>query len=69
MRLLVAAQRGGLGVEGMAFLLIVLMGGILATAMVLSKGRSFFKYAEMSRTLQSGDKSARRTQHRERAAR
>jgi hypothetical protein len=55
----------------MTFLLIVLMGGILVAAMVLSKGRSFFKYAEMSRTLQSGDKSARRTraQHRERAAR
>jgi hypothetical protein len=55
----------------MAFLLILLMGGILVAAMVLSKGRSFFKYAEMSRTLQSGDKPARRTrtQHRERAAR
>jgi hypothetical protein len=55
----------------MAFLLIVVMGGILIAAMVLSKGRSFFKYAEMSRTLQSGDKPARRarTQHRQRVAR
>jgi hypothetical protein len=49
----------------MAFLLILLMGGILVAAMVLSKGRSFFKYAEMSRTLQSGDKPAKRTQHRQ----
>ncbi len=60
---------GGLGVEGMAFLLILIMGGILVAAMVLSKGRSFFKYAEMSRSLQTGDKPARRTQQRERAAR
>jgi hypothetical protein len=45
----------------MAFLLIAMMIGVLLTALVLSKGRSFFKYAEMSRTLQSEDQPARRT--------
>jgi hypothetical protein len=40
-----------------------MMIGILFGALVLSKGRNFFKYAEMSRTLQSEDTPARRTQH------
>ena len=37
--------------RGMAFLLVVVMVGALLAALVLSKGRNFFKYAEMSRTL------------------
>jgi hypothetical protein len=45
----------------MAFLLVGMMTGILLGAVVLSKGRNFFKYAEMSRTLQSEDTPARRT--------
>jgi hypothetical protein len=47
----------------MAFLLIVMMVGVLLGALISSKGRTFFKYAEMSRSLQTEDKSARRTQH------
>jgi hypothetical protein len=47
-----------------AFLIIVLMVGLLLGAVVLSKGRNFFKYAEMSRTLQSQDDTAVRTRHR-----
>ena len=35
----------------MAFLLVVVMIGLVLAALVLSKGRNFFKYAEMSRTL------------------
>jgi uncharacterized membrane-anchored protein YhcB (DUF1043 family) len=45
-----------------AFLLIAMMIGVLLGALILSKGRNFFKYAEMSRSLQSEDKAARRTQ-------
>ena len=41
----------------MAFVLIAVMVAILIGAVVMSKGRSFFKYAEMSRTLQSVDES------------
>jgi hypothetical protein len=37
--------------EAMGFLLVVVMIGVLLAALVLSKGRNFFKYAEMSRTL------------------
>ena len=37
--------------RGMAFLLVVVMVGALLAALVLLKGRNFFKYAEMSRTL------------------
>lgn len=51
----------------MAFLLIFMMVGVLTAALVLSKGRSFFKYAEMSRSLQSEETPRRRT--RQRAAR
>jgi hypothetical protein len=47
----------------MAFLLIVMMVGVLLGALILSKGRNFFKYAEMSRSLQTEDKPSRRTQH------
>jgi hypothetical protein len=46
----------------MAFLLIVMMVGVLVGALVLSKGRNFFKYAEMSRSLESGEAPARRPQ-------
>jgi hypothetical protein len=46
----------------MAFLLVGMMIGVLVGALVLSKGRNFFRYAEMSRTLQSDDGAARRTQ-------
>jgi hypothetical protein len=53
----------------MAFLLIGMMVAVLVGALVLSKGRSFFKYAEMSRGLQSEDRPARRAQRREHAAR
>ncbi len=35
----------------MAFLMVVVMIGALLAALILSKGRNFFKYAEMSRTL------------------
>jgi hypothetical protein len=48
----------------MAFLLIVIMFGALLGVVVLSKGRNFFKYAEMSRTLQSQDDPAKRTRRR-----
>jgi hypothetical protein len=53
----------------MAFVLIVMMVGVLLGALILSKGRSFFKYAEMTRSLQSDEKPARRTQQREHATR
>jgi hypothetical protein len=53
----------------MAFLLIVMMVGVLLGALILSKGRTFFKYAEMSRALQTEDKPARRTQQHQHAAR
>ncbi|MEA2508852.1 MAG: hypothetical protein QOG21_934 [Actinomycetota bacterium] len=46
----------------MAFLLIVMMVGVLVGALVLSKGRNFFKYAEMSRLLESDETPGRRTQ-------
>jgi hypothetical protein len=39
----------------MAILLVAVMIGALVAALVLSKGRNFFKYAEMSRTLQYED--------------
>jgi hypothetical protein len=58
-----------LGVKAMAFLLIVMMVGVLLGALILSKGRNFFKYAEMSRSLQSDDKPSRRTQQHQHAAR
>ena len=47
----------------MAFLLVGMMIGVLLGAIVLSKGRNFFKYAEMSRTLQSEDAPVRSRQH------
>ena len=53
----------------MAFLLIVMMVGVLLGSLILSKGRNFFKYAEMSRSLQTEDKPARRTQQHQHAAR
>lgn len=44
----------------MAVLLIALMIAVLILAVVRSKGRTFFKYAEMSRTLESQEEPALR---------
>jgi hypothetical protein len=56
-----------LGVGGMILVLIGIMLSVLVAAMVLSKGRSFFRYAEMSRGLPREDVPSRRL--RQKAAR
>jgi hypothetical protein len=53
----------------LAFLLVVVMVGVLLAALVLSKGRNFFKYAEMSRTLPYDDNKSVMQRQPRRAAR
>ncbi|MEA2506528.1 MAG: hypothetical protein QOH48_1146 [Actinomycetota bacterium] len=48
----------------MALLLIAVMIAALVSAVVRSKGRSFFKYAELSRTLESQDEPRLRSRRR-----
>jgi hypothetical protein len=49
----VDVQQANEGFGDMAVLLIAVMIAALISVLVRSKGRSFFKYAEMSRSLES----------------